>query len=76
MVLRGERISNDPDLLDNLQTWAENGYDTRILHSTLAFPLLKRLTEVGDLIAKNKLKEEIAIRYFYGMKNVTTRISD
>ncbi|KKK42096.1 hypothetical protein LCGC14_1840820 [marine sediment metagenome] len=46
----------------NLQVWAENGYDTRILHRNLAFPLLKRLTEVGDPLAKKVFKEEIAIR--------------
>ncbi|MFX1279475.1 MAG: leucine-rich repeat domain-containing protein [Promethearchaeota archaeon] len=46
----------------NLQVWAENGYDTRILHRNLAFPLLKKLSEVGDPIAKKVFSEEIAIR--------------
>jgi hypothetical protein len=46
----------------NIQVWAENGYDTRILHRNLAFPLLKRLSEVGDPIAKRVFSEEIAIR--------------
>jgi hypothetical protein len=46
----------------NLQAWAENGYDTRILHRNLAFPLLKRLSEVGDPIAKKVFSEEIALR--------------
>ncbi len=32
----------------NLQAWAENGYDTNLLHYNLAFPLLKKLAEVGD----------------------------
>ncbi len=32
----------------NLQAWCELNYDTRILHRNLAFPLLKRLTEIGD----------------------------
>lgn len=27
----------------NLQVWAENDYDTRLLHSNLSFPLLKKL---------------------------------
>ena len=36
----------------NLQAWAENDYDTRLLHSNLAFPLLRALTEVGDAVAK------------------------
>jgi hypothetical protein len=47
----------------NLQVWAENGYDTRILHRNLAFPLLKRLSEVGDPNAKKVFREEIAIRF-------------
>lgn len=46
----------------NITAWAENGYDTRILHRNLAFPLLKRLVEVGDPQAKKVFKEEIAIR--------------
>ncbi len=46
----------------NLQTWAENGYDTRILHSNLAFPLLKKLVEVGDHKARKVFSEEIAKR--------------
>ncbi len=46
----------------NIQAWAENGYDTRILHRNLAFPLLKRLSEVGDPIARKVFSEEIAIR--------------
>ncbi len=62
MVLRGERISNDPDLLDNLQAWAENNYDTRLLHRNLAFPLLKRLVDVGDPNARICFAEEIARR--------------
>ena len=66
MVLRGERISNAPDLLDNLQVWAEMNYDTRILHRNLAFPLLKKLAQVGDPIAKKALKDEIAKRFLSG----------
>lgn len=46
----------------NLQVWVESNYDTRLLHSNIAFPLLKRLTEVGDLIAKRVFKEEIVKR--------------
>lgn len=46
----------------NLQVWSEYNYDTRLIHSNLAFPLLKRLTEVGDPIAKRVFKEEIAKR--------------
>jgi len=54
----------------NLQAWAENDYDTRLLHSNLAFPLLKALTRVGDGKAKKIFKEEIVERYNSGCKNV------
>lgn len=47
----------------NLQVWAEHNYDTRLLHSNLSFPLLKKLTDAGDPIAKKYFKEEIAKRY-------------
>ncbi len=50
----------------NLQIWAENEYNSDFLDSRLTFPLLKRLTEVGDRIAKKKFKEEIARRYAHG----------
>ena len=50
----------------NLQAWYENDYDTRLIHRNLAFPLLKKLTEVGDLIAKRVFKEEIAKRFLSG----------
>lgn len=46
----------------NLQAWYENGYDSRILHRNLAFPLLKALTQAGDLQAKKSFKEEISER--------------
>ena len=41
----GGRTIIDPETefwghCSNLQAWAENGYDTRLLHSNLAFPLL------------------------------------
>ncbi len=50
----------------NLQVWAENNYDTRILHSSLAFPLLNALVDAGDLIAKGVFKEEIVRRMATG----------
>jgi hypothetical protein len=54
----------------NIQAWADNEYDTRILHRNLAFPLLKALVDVGDPIANRKFKEEIAIRYATGHPTV------
>ncbi len=47
----------------NLQVWTENDYDTRILHSNLAFPLLKKLAEVGDPLAIKVFKKEIVKRF-------------
>ena len=50
----------------NLQAWVENNYDTRLLHRNIAFPLLKKLTKIGDPMAKRVFKEEIAKRYASG----------
>ena len=50
----------------NMQVWYENNYDTRLLHSNLAFPLLSKLTRLGDSIAKHVFKEEIAKRLIHG----------
>ncbi|KKL65873.1 hypothetical protein LCGC14_2150650, partial [marine sediment metagenome] len=50
----------------NLQTWAEQDYDSRLLQSNLAFPLLKRLTEVGDSKAAKIFKFEILKRFIEG----------
>lgn len=54
----------------NLQVWYENNYDSRILHRDSAFPLLKRLTEVGDFVAKKIFREEIAKRLSSGFPAV------
>ena len=63
----GENFVIDPETefwghCSNLQAWVESGYDSRLLHSNLAFPLLKKLTEKGDFRAKIAFKEEIAKR--------------
>ncbi|MFX1257314.1 MAG: hypothetical protein ACFFAN_05620 [Promethearchaeota archaeon] len=54
----------------NLQAWVENEYNTRLLHKNLAFPLLKKLTEAGDPVAKKVFKEEIAERFASGHPTV------
>ena len=54
----------------NLQVWAENGYNSKLLHMNLAFPLLRRLTEVGDPQANKIFKEEIINRYNSGIETV------
>ena len=50
----------------NLDTWSKRKYDTRLLHRTLAYPILKVLTEVVDQIAKAVFKEEIIKRFENG----------
>ncbi len=54
----------------NMEIWEENNYDTRFLHSNLAFPLLKKLAEVDDPKARKVFKEEIAKRLETGSRNV------
>ncbi|MHA1240841.1 MAG: Cdc6/Cdc18 family protein [Promethearchaeota archaeon] len=54
----------------NLQAWYEHNYDTRLLHSNLSFPLLKKLAEVGDPIANRVFKEEIVKRLESGYPTV------
>lgn len=54
----------------NLQAWAENDYNSRLLHRTMAFPLLKRLVEAGDSVAKAVFKEEIISRFESGNPTV------
>lgn len=54
----------------NLQAWVENQYDTRILHRTIAFPLLRKLSDVGDKNARKVFKDEIAKRFASGNENI------
>ena len=54
----------------NLQVWVESNYDTCMLHRNLAFPLLHKLAEIGDPIAKRVFKEEIAKRFSKGTSSV------
>ncbi|MFX0178156.1 MAG: leucine-rich repeat domain-containing protein, partial [Candidatus Hodarchaeota archaeon] len=53
----------------NIQVWVENRYNSKLLHSNLAFPLLKKLSELGDTYAKIRLKEEIIERFHNSPKN-------
>ncbi|MFO7797006.1 MAG: leucine-rich repeat domain-containing protein [Promethearchaeati archaeon] len=73
MGYRNAEISPETEFwghCSNLQVWAENGYDTRFLHSNIAFALLKKLTEVGDPKARGRFYEEIKYRYAHGSKSV------
>ncbi|MHA1281145.1 MAG: leucine-rich repeat domain-containing protein [Promethearchaeota archaeon] len=60
----------------NLQAWYEHGYDTRLLHSNLSFPLLKELSETGDKNAKRIYKEEIAKRFIAGTSQLRYMLRD
>nr|MDO8088346.1 tetratricopeptide repeat protein [Candidatus Sigynarchaeum springense] len=50
----------------NIQAWVENDYNTRLLHSNIAFPLLKELARAGDAKAKHVLDAELAERVTNG----------
>ncbi|MFX1430782.1 MAG: zinc ribbon domain-containing protein [Promethearchaeota archaeon] len=54
----------------NIQAWVEHDYDTRILMSNIAFPLLRELTKAGDPLASKVFKEEIALRLESGYPSV------
>ncbi|MHA2392580.1 MAG: hypothetical protein ACXAEX_11610 [Promethearchaeota archaeon] len=58
----------------NLQVWYEHDYDSRILHSNLAFPLLTALVKAGDPLAKKVYKEEIALRLISGYPSVVKHL--
>lgn len=49
--------------ISNLQVWVECDYDTRFLDKKLAFPLLKKLTRAGDLLAQEVLHRDIISRF-------------
>jgi len=54
----------------NIHAWIESDYDTRILHRSLAFPLLRELCRLGDIKAKRVFKDEIISRFVNGSHQV------
>ena len=60
----------------NLQLWAEYGYNSDLLDSILAFPLLKKLTQEVDPQAKRIFKEEIAKRLERGEPRIVRYLID
>lgn len=50
-------------ICSNLQVWAENNYNTRLLHSQISFPILKKLSEEGNLEAREVYKKEVIKRF-------------
>ncbi len=76
---RHEPISKEDEFWghrSNLQAWISHGYDTRILHRSFAFPLLKKLTKLGDSKAKKVYKNEIAHRFLTGNLNIIIFLLD
>jgi len=60
----------------NLQVWYENDYDTTILHSNLALPLLYALYVAGEPKAKTVFKEQMSKRLKLNEPNVVFTIID
>ncbi|MFX1302822.1 MAG: hypothetical protein ACFFBV_02660 [Promethearchaeota archaeon] len=54
----------------NIQAWYENNYNAYLIHSNLAFPLLRKLMEAGDFLAAKVFKEQVAKRFESGNLNV------
>ncbi|MEX2715220.1 MAG: leucine-rich repeat domain-containing protein [Candidatus Sigynarchaeota archaeon] len=50
----------------NVQAWADHDYDTRLIDSRLAFPLLRKLAAAGDAAARRALGREIDSRLAAG----------
>lgn len=53
----------------NIQAFFESGLNTDILHTNIAFPLLKKLVKLKFEPARRVFKEEIAIRFNEGTYN-------
>ncbi len=73
-ITKGDEYNIDPKTefwvhCSNFQVWHENDYNTDLLEKNLAFPLLQKLTELGDQRALGRFKEEIARRYLSGSFN-------
>jgi hypothetical protein len=50
-------------LCSSLQAWAENNYDSRLLHVNLAFPIARALARAGDEDAKAMYEREVVTRW-------------
>ncbi|MFX1411279.1 MAG: GTP-binding protein [Promethearchaeota archaeon] len=66
------RISPEEEFMghcSNIQAFFESGLNTDILHTNIAFPLLRKLVELKFEPAQRVFKEEIAIRFNEGTYN-------
>jgi len=53
-------------ICSNLQVWAENKYNPQLLHSMVAEPLLKKLAQKGDPVARKIFQENIIEKFKQG----------
>jgi hypothetical protein len=53
-------------LVENIRVWSENKYETRYLYYKIAFPLLKKLKEVGETKFQLIFQQEILKSYILG----------
>ncbi len=60
----------------NIQAWAEHDYDPHLLHSNIAFTLLKVLSKAGDAKARRVLESEIDARWYSGNKKTKEALLD
>ncbi|MFX0102733.1 MAG: tetratricopeptide repeat protein [Candidatus Hodarchaeota archaeon] len=49
-----------------IEVWVENNYDPGLMHVNLAFPLLRELSNAGDLKAKKAYENEVLNRWKCG----------
>ena len=73
-TLEGNNMGISPETkfwghCSNLQVWQETKYKTKLLNKNIAFPLLKKLAEMGDVQAKRVFKSEIAERFITGIES-------
>jgi hypothetical protein len=63
-------------LCSSLQAWAENGYDSCLLHVNLAFPLARALANAGDEGARAMFEREVVARWNSDFEPVQVYLSE
>ncbi|NMC03986.1 MAG: tetratricopeptide repeat protein [Candidatus Lokiarchaeota archaeon] len=76
---RSKDIELDPEVefmghCSNIQAWAEHDYAPGLLHSNIAYPLLKELADAGDEKAKRVFEAEVIDRVKAGTCATITAI--
>jgi hypothetical protein len=60
----------------NIQTWYEHDYDTRLLHSNISFPILRKLAQLGDAKARIVYADEVAKRFTEGTPKIRAMLME